>query len=180
MTSFNDIKPDLINSAALDDINKLIAVPNYEVHAEWNDNVTSFYESYIRDNLLLIIIIVLLVSFIVIIYLTSQYKKSQEIKEKKKKKHKKTEDEDYQIKYYDSPLLQPESNAHTFDQNLPIDQNNELNDGVNDEINLENISEYHKYLRDSGQYDDHIVDQLEQQATTKLSFNELAKLVMGN
>ena len=178
-------KPDLVSNKTFRKINKIFQEPVVN-EPTWEDNLMLFYTDYIKPNLFPLIVLIILIIFLSIKYLL------KENKEKRKKKHKtnneKTTNEskkDYTLSFGDTyeSIIDEISNSSDNISNNDVYYNNRqpYDDNNNDDDNESFYSiskDYNQLLKDNnGQYSDQMLKDTLNEKSTKMSFDELARMV---
>lgn len=189
------IKPNLVSHKMIKKIGKILHNPVKD-EPTWRDNLNLFYNEYIRPNLFAIIVFFLVAVFLTIKYLLKQEKEETEIKHKKnRRKHKqqkKIEDDTevidfqmpydikYDIKYHTNDVEYNDVDIYNNNNNRRIYADDEESIDE-DEVSFYSLRKDHeRALKNNDGYSSMMMEDELNQKKTKMTFNELAKLVSGN
>jgi len=173
------IKPNLVSSKTIKRIDKLFSnIKNEE--PTWGISMSMFYNDYIKPNLFALIILFVIVIFLTLKYLLKQDKKQ---KRKKSKKHKNNK-VSYKIKYSDESvdripqMYSDEDDLSIYERQKYYEEDRDKN---NDEQSIHDLErEYQNTLKNNrGQYSHQMLNEIMEDRSTKMSFDEIARVVMG-
>jgi len=181
MDIFSKSKPDLVNHKTIRQISKIFQTTGKQ-EPSWKDNMSHFYVNYIQPNLFPLIVILLVIIFLSIRYLLKQeYERERNEYEdepvNKKHKSKRKKPKNYKIEYDEQPVTYLNVPEQVF--NMPNeDIEEERDDGEKSIYTLE--QEYRASLEQNRDLmSDHMIKELYETRGSKMSFDELARVVSG-
>jgi hypothetical protein len=163
---------DLINNKTIKNIDKIFqkqSNSDISLHTDWNTNLKNIYINYIQPNMFPLILFVLIAIFLFIKYILKQ--ENEKKHKKNKKKNIKDTNKNFKINYKDTEIIENQE-PEIYDLKPAITEQY-------DENNIEHIDNYYNNLQDEENISDIMVHQCKQQDITKLSFNELARVIGG-
>jgi predicted RND superfamily exporter protein len=191
MDIFSKTKPELISHKALKHINKTfqVAAEKQLPDAQWNDNLLHFYTNYIRPNLFILIVLFIVIIFLLIRYSLKQEKekdieKYKEKKRKHKKKKQKKSNHIDQNQYSDESVININDTYKSNSDRIKAfdhieDPEQSIYNEDNSIYNLEN--EYMYALNNNdGALSDQAIKDIYEDKSSKISFDELAKIITGS
>jgi large-conductance mechanosensitive channel len=186
MNDTDNIAPSLVSKKTIKKLEKIFLKAPI-LNPTWEENILFFYNDYIKPNLF-----ALIVFFIIGIFLTIKYLLKLEKKERKKKRIKKSLLKKILKDYENKSHLESKSKSNEYDEDLyyrasdesSFDLTNNNDDIENrdpDEISFYSISKEHERLlkESDGLLPVGILNDAFEQKKSKMTFDELAKLVSG-
>lgn len=182
------IKPNLVSSRTLKRINKIFSNPIKE-EPTWGYNMGLVYSDYIRPNLFPLIVLFIITVFLSIRYLLKK-EKDNRVKQNKHKSNKKK----YYSKQKNKKQYKIDYGDYTDDSYIPKmygDEKYEDNirklqpifdteDEENDEMSIYGMQrKYRKEIESSGDMSDEMINELMETKSSKISFDEIARIVAG-
>lgn len=177
----SNIRYDLVSRKTIKKMDKIFRdVP--ENHPSWESNVLLFYNDYIKPNLFPIIILLFFALFLGIRYCLKQEKQAKQKKKKDLKKSKKIENS-YVIDYGDSQqemenndVYQQQPHQQQYEYNSNDDNTEYRND---DEISFYTLNKAYEQalINNRGYVSDQMIKEMKEKDSSKLAFNELARMV---
>ena len=184
MNDTDNIAPSLVSKKTIKKLEKIFLKAPI-LNPTWEENLLFFYNDYIKPNLF-----ALIVFFVIGIFLTIKYLLKLEKKERKKKRIKKTllkkilkdyenkSNSNSQSNEYDDDLYYRASDESSFDL---TNNNDDMENRKPDENSFYSISKEHERLlkESDGLLPVGILNDAYEQKKSKMTFDELAKLVSG-
>ena len=172
------IKPNLVSSKTIKRIDKLFSnIKNDE--PTWGISMSLFYNDYIKPNLFALIILLIIVIFLSLRYLLKHNKTQRKHKKSRKHKSKKAS---YKIEYSEPSVeLTPQMYSDEDDMSIYERQKYYEEDRNTDEQSIHDLErEYQNTLENNrGHYSPQMLSEIAEDKSTKMSFDEIARIVMG-
>jgi hypothetical protein len=173
MDIFSKSKPDLINHKTIRQISKIFQTTGKQ-EPSWKDNMGHFYIDYIRPNLFPLVVI-----FLVFIFLSIRYFLKRD-RETTYKKHKSKKNKNKRNFYVDNYIINKPKNDNPYiqKQNFNDTDIEDRDDGEKSIYTLE--QEYRASLENNKEMmSDQMIKELYETRGSKMSFDELARVVAG-
>lgn len=172
MNVYSNTKPALVSNKTLKTLGKKFRIAKQE-QIQWNESMENFYVDYIQPNLFALIVFVLLFIFLTIRYVLKIDNDNKKDRDRNNnKKIDKTSNDTQQHMY-------EEQYPYLFDDNLLKDEFVDDTENTNNMYSLE--KEYQSNMNNNNGYmSDNMMKDIYNTKTSKLLFNEMARVVSGN